>query len=67
MAVIRADSPGFVSEIRVRSGQSVKKSQVLATLRNDELHRELADIELSVEQAEVKIRVYEHQREIASL
>ncbi|MGD9127079.1 MAG: efflux RND transporter periplasmic adaptor subunit, partial [Planctomycetia bacterium] len=67
LAVIRADSPGFVSEIHVRAGQSVKKDQILATLRNDELHKDLADIKLSVKQAEVKIRVYEHQREMASV
>ena len=66
LVVVRADSPGFVSDIRVRGGSQVKKGDVLAVLRNDDLEYELADLRFSLEQSRIKSRVHEHKREMAA-
>ncbi len=66
LAVVRADSPGFVAKIHVQGGQLVTEGQVLAVLRNDELALELADLERAIEQAETKCRVHEHGRKLAA-
>jgi putative peptide zinc metalloprotease protein len=66
IAVIRADSPGFVSQILVRGGQLVSAGQTLVILRNDELKLELADLERAIAQSEVKVRIYEHGRQLAT-
>lgn len=66
IAVIRADSPGFVSQILVRGGQSVSAGQTLIILRNDELELALADLERAIAQSELKCRIYEHGRQLAA-
>ena len=62
---IRADSPGFVTEVRVRDGQQVKSGDVLLELRNDEVRRELADIELQIEAQTIARRVAHRDNEMA--
>jgi putative peptide zinc metalloprotease protein len=66
LTVIRAASPGFVADIRVHGGQFVEKGQILVVLQNEELELELADLELGLQQAEIKSRIYEHEREMAA-
>jgi putative peptide zinc metalloprotease protein len=66
LTVVRAASPGFVSDVRVHGGQLVENGQILAVLQNEELELELADLNLALEQSEVKSRIYEHERRMAA-
>ena len=67
LTVIRAASNGFVEEIFVSGGQSVKEGQVLAVLQNRELQVQLADVELRIEQSRIRSRQHQGGTEIAML
>ncbi len=56
LTVIRAATPGFVREIRVRSGDVVEPGQVIAVLENEELLAELADLQLAFQQSVLRER-----------
>ena len=56
LTVVRADCPGFVSKVCVRSGQSVRTGDVVAVLANEELATELARLKLEVAQSVLKSR-----------
>jgi putative peptide zinc metalloprotease protein len=62
--VVRAECPGFVSCIHVRSGQRVCQNDPLLTLDNPELRRALADVELRIQQSLVKSRVLHIDRDL---
>ena len=62
---IRADSPGFVSVVRVSDGQQVNAGDILLELRNEEVRRELADIELQIEAEAIARRVAHRDNEMA--
>jgi putative peptide zinc metalloprotease protein len=64
--VIRAASAGFVSEIRVASGQQVERGQLLVVLENRQLARDLSDLELQIRQSEIRGRRSEQQGELAA-
>jgi multidrug efflux pump subunit AcrA (membrane-fusion protein) len=51
-AEVRARVPGFISEIKVREGDSPEAGEVLATLRNPDLEARLAMVELRLKLAE---------------
>jgi putative peptide zinc metalloprotease protein len=51
-AEVRARVPGFISEVRVREGDSVEAGGVLAVLRNPDLEAQLAVLELKLQLAE---------------
>ena len=55
--VVRASGDGFVREVPVRMGQWVKQGQVLAVLINDQLQRDLEDLQLAIEQSSITSRV----------
>ena len=63
--VIRAASPGFVDSIHVASGQRVKKGDLLVELTNRELVNEMRDIELQIQQSEIRCRQFQKKREVA--
>ena len=67
LTVIRAASDGFVEEIFVSGGQSVKEGQVLAVLQNRELRAQLADVELRIDQSRIRSRQHQGDSEIAML
>ncbi len=58
---VRTHSPGFVQEVRVRSGDVVKQSEVIVTLANPELETELADLEFAIEQSLLTLRTLQKQ------
>ena len=60
-SVPRADSSGFVREIRVRDGQLVSAGELLVQLENRELASEVIDLALAVEQS--TLRYHGHLRE----
>ena len=63
--VIRPDSAGFVCNVRVMDGELVEAGQVLLSLENQELQRELQDLDLQIEMSRVKGRMYEQQLQLA--
>jgi len=54
--VVRAEWPGFLSQVNVRDGQRVSKGQVLAVLANEELDFELLRKELQIEESQARLR-----------
>lgn len=64
LSVLRADAAGFVREMRVRAGDSVHASQVIAVLENGELLVELADHELAIQKSLVQGRIHRQLGEI---
>ena len=66
LSVVRANTAGFVQEIRVRGGQLVCQGEVLAILRNDELEVDLQQLELSIRQSELNSRIKHQNREMAA-
>ncbi|MDP6555054.1 MAG: efflux RND transporter periplasmic adaptor subunit [Pirellulaceae bacterium] len=64
--VVRAASAGFVREIRVQSGEEVEKGQLLALLENRELVRDVADLEIQIDQSEIRGRHHEQKGERAA-
>jgi len=63
---IRAASPGFVRELHVQSGEEVEEGQLLVTLENLELVRDVADLELQINQSELRGRLHEQKWEQAA-
>ena len=63
---VRAASSGFVRELLVFSGQHVEKGQVLAILKNDQLHLDAAQLRIEVEQAELNCRIFKEARQMAA-
>jgi putative peptide zinc metalloprotease protein len=55
-AVVRAEWPGFLSQVNVRDGERVSEGQVLAVLSNEELDFALQSKELDVEQSRARLR-----------
>jgi len=65
LALVRAESAGFVTQICVQSGDFVSRGQVLAYLTNPVLEQQLRDIELLGQQAELKCRILRDDNELA--
>jgi putative peptide zinc metalloprotease protein len=56
--IVRTESDGFVTELRVHSGQLVVPGDVLAVLVNQELAHEVSDLEVAVAITQLQRRVY---------
>lgn len=67
LTVVRTGVDGFVSEMLVRSGDTVKRGQALARLRNDTLMRDFAIQNTKVEASQLRIRGLLGQRKLAAL
>jgi len=63
---VRVDRSGFVREIHVAPGEVVTEGQVLLTIENPELVRELADLELQLKIQDVQQRVMHNEDDLAS-
>lgn len=64
--VLRAECPGFISEIAVRDGAEVAKDQLLVRLKNSEAENALARARLSLQQQELKARLAYTRQDVAS-
>ena len=64
--VIRAASSGFVKTVYVEAGQCVNSGQLLIELENRDLVHELHDIELQIDQSELRSRQHEQKSELAA-
>ncbi len=65
--VLRSESAGFVNRVLVEDGEVVIEGQSLVELRNEELERELHDLELSIEQSRLRERLAVEQHDTASV
>ena len=63
---VRAESPGFVRQIHVKSGDQVQAGQALLTLENAELQVELSDLNLSIQQSELRCRNFYREGRLAA-
>jgi putative peptide zinc metalloprotease protein len=63
--IVRSGSPGFVEEVKVRDGETVKAGQALIVMRNRELQVELADLRTKIEQSVLGERMLRQNGEIA--
>ena len=66
LTFVRATSAGFVRQILVQSGDTVAEGAPIAILENRELVAEWEDLNLAIEQSELKCRVYKQNDEIHS-
>lgn len=65
--VVRSESAGFVFRVLVNDGEAVTEGEPLVELRNEELERELHDLELSIEQSRLRERLAVQQHDTASV
>jgi putative peptide zinc metalloprotease protein len=63
--IVRSISPGFVKEVKVHDGETVKAGDVLVVMTNDELQQELAEIRVDIEQSVIQERMLRQNEENA--
>lgn len=63
--VVRARASGFITELDVVDGESVKKGQVLVQLTNPNLANEVVELERLVVESLTQSRIYRKQKELA--
>lgn len=56
---VGSDVDGTVTSILVKEDDKVRRGQVIATLRSDDLHAQLAEAQATVAEADADIRLYE--------
>lgn len=66
LSVVRADGAGFVERVLIQEGDVVSAGQPLLELRNEELERDLRDLELAIEQSQLRERLAVEQRDTAA-
>jgi putative peptide zinc metalloprotease protein len=64
LAVVRAGSPGFIRDVRVRDGQCVKCGELLVQLANDDLETEFRDLQLALEISTARHQMYLQRNEV---
>lgn len=67
LAVVRAETPGFVRRIHVADGEQVEEGQLLIELENEELENEVADIRVAIAQSDIRRRQFLRKHETASV
>jgi putative peptide zinc metalloprotease protein len=63
--IVRSGSPGFVREVKVRDGETVRCGQEIAVLENEELRLELADLQAQIDQSRIRERMLRQNEENA--
>ena len=64
---LRTAVAGFVREVRVRPGDRVQHGQILVVLESPELRQRLRDLQLALQQSQVRSRVYYGRKDVAAL
>lgn len=67
LAVVRAETPGFVRKIHVADGEEVSQGQLLIELENEELANEVADIRVAIQQSDIRRSQFIRSHETASV
>jgi putative peptide zinc metalloprotease protein len=55
--VMRAEWPGFVSEVRARDGERVRRGDVIVVMRNEELEFDLKGLASRIEESAARLRM----------
>ncbi len=63
--IVRSGSPGFVQDVKVRDGQTVREGQILVVMKNEELQVELSNVRTQIEQSIQEERMLRQNDEIA--
>ena len=61
---MRAESPGFIDQIHVQSGDTVKQGDLLVRLRNQELLDELSSLKNDVDGSRIQVRIHQQAGEL---
>lgn len=59
--IITSRNMGFVTDVRVREGDFVKKGQLLYTIDSKEIDSSLTQVKLGISQAELSLQMYQNQ------
>jgi putative peptide zinc metalloprotease protein len=62
--ILRAESPGFIDEVLVASGDQVKQGDLLVRLRNQELLDELTELSCDVDGSRIQVRIHQQNDEL---
>ncbi len=65
-ATVRAESPGFVEEVLVESGQTVSAGDPLIRLSNHELESQRRQLVIEIERSELRSRTFQQAGELAA-
>lgn len=65
-AIVRAESPGFVEEVCVESGQTVREGDPLLRLSNHELEMQRRQLNVEIERSELRSRTFQNEGELAA-
>lgn len=65
-AIVRAETPGFVEEVCVESGQSVQEGDPLVRLSNHELETQRRQLIIEIERSELRSRTFQQAGELAA-
>lgn len=66
VAIVRAESPGFVEEVCVESGQAVREGDPLVRLSNHELETQRRQLVIEIERSELRSRAFQQAGELAA-
>lgn len=65
-AIVRAETPGFVEEVCVESGQAVREGDPLVRLSNYELETQRRQLVIEIERSELRSRTFQQAGELAA-
>ncbi len=65
-AIVRSESPGFVEEVCVESGQAVREGDPLVRLSNHELETQRRQLVIEFERSELRSRTFQQAGELAA-
>ena len=65
-ATVRAESPGFVEEVLIESGQTVRAGDLLIRLSNHELESQRRQLVIEIERSELRGRTFQQAEELAA-
>ena len=67
LTILRAQAPGLVRQVFVASGEQVASGRALIELENEQLQQELRDLELALEQSELRLCTLRKREQLAAL
>ncbi len=62
--IMRAESPGFIDEIHVNTGDKVEEGDLLIRLRNQELLDEVTELSCDVDESRIQVRIHQQAGEL---
>ncbi|MEZ6088041.1 MAG: efflux RND transporter periplasmic adaptor subunit [Pirellulaceae bacterium] len=66
-SVVRSACDGFIDTIHVVDGERVRRNDLLFSLRNDELRQQYQELQMQIEQSEIRQRTAAQTQDIAGM